>query len=174
MYKKLTGHKINLRKISKSDAESIYQNAKDEGICRAVPLPMPYTLKSAEEFIRLTQKNWRNKNEAQFGIEDKETGKIIGMIGLMNLDFEVKKAEVGFWIGKEYWGKGTAMEALKLILKYAFSNLKLNRIYAKVFSQNISSQKLLEKCNFKLEGRLRRDGKFKNKWDDLLIFGILK
>ncbi|MCG2736987.1 MAG: GNAT family N-acetyltransferase, partial [Candidatus Methanoperedenaceae archaeon] len=64
--------------------------------------------------------------------------------------------------------------ALKLILKYAFSNLKLNRIYAKVFSQNISSQKLLEKCNFKLEGRLRRDGKFKNKWDDLLIFGILK
>lgn len=174
MYKKLIGHKINLRKISKSDAESIYQNAKDKDICRGVPLPMPYTLKSAEEFIKLTQKYWKNKSEAQFGIEDKETGKIIGMIGLMNLDFKAKKAEVGYWVGKKYWGKGIAKEALKLILKYAFKDLKLNRVYAKVASMNVPSCKLLKKCNFKLEGRLRKDGKFKGKWDDLLIFGILK
>ncbi|MDP7623324.1 MAG: GNAT family protein, partial [Candidatus Woesearchaeota archaeon] len=70
--------------------------------------------------------------------------------------------------------KGIAKEALKLIMKFAFSNLKLNRVYAKVKSRNLPSSKLLEKCNFKLEGRLRKDGKFKGKWDDLLIFGILK
>ena len=174
MYKKLIGQKINLRKVVPSDAESIYQNAKDKDICLAVPLPMPYTLKSAQDYIKICQKKWKNKEEAQFGIEDKDTGKIIGMIGLMNLDFKSKKAEVGYWLGKKYWGKGIAKEALILILKFAFSNLKLNRIYAKVKSKNISSSKLLEKCNFKLEGRLRKDGKFKGKWDDLLIFGILK
>ncbi len=174
MYKKLIGQKINLRKVVPSDAESIYQNAKDKDICKAVPLPMPYTLKSAKDYIKFCQRSWNDKSETQFGIEDKETGKIIGMIGLIDLDFKSKKAEVGYWVGKKYWGKGTAKEALKLILKFAFSNLKLNRVYAKTYSINLASSKLLEKCNFKLEGRLRKEGKFKGRWDDLLIYGILK
>jgi len=96
------------------------------------------------------------------------------MIGLMNLDFDSKKAEVGYWIGKKYLGKGLVKEALKLILKFTFSNLKLNRVYAKVASANVASYKLLEKNKFKLEERLRKDGKYMGKWDDLLIFGILK
>lgn len=137
-------------------------------------MPLPYTLKSAQDYIKICQKKWKNKDEAQFGIKDKNTGKIIGMIGLMNLDFKSKKAEVGYWLGKKYWGKGITNKALRFILKFAFSNLKLNRIYAKVNSMNLPSSKLLEKCNFKLEGRLRKDGKFKGKWDDLLIFRILK
>ncbi len=68
---------------------------KIKEICKAIPLPTSYTLESAEEFIKLTQKYWKQKTEAQFGIEDKKTGKIIGMIGLINLDFKAKKAEVG-------------------------------------------------------------------------------
>ena len=174
MDKKLIGKSINLRKVTPSDAESIYQNAKDKEICLAVPLPMPYTLKSAQDYIKVCQNKWKNKSEAQFGIEDKNNGKIIGMIGLMNINYELKKAEVGYWLGKKYWGKGIAKEAIGLILNFAFSRLKLNRIYAKVKSRNISSVKLLEKHNFILEGRLRNDEKYKGRWDDLLIFGILK
>jgi RimJ/RimL family protein N-acetyltransferase len=174
MYKKLIGKRINLRKVTLSDAESIHLNAKDKDICMAVPLPMPYTLKSAQNYVKICQKKWKDRNETQFGIEDRETGEIIGMIGLMNIDFDLKKAEVGYWIGKKYWGTGLSKEALDLILKYAFSSLKLNRIYAKVFSKNIPSVKLLEKCSFQLEGRLRRDGKFKGKWDDQLIYGLIK
>lgn len=174
MYKKLIGKKINLRKIIKSDAVSIHQNGKDKEVSTAVPLPTPYTLKHASDYIVLTDNFWKDKKEAQFGIEDKNNGKIIGMIGLMHLDFKFKKAEVGYWLGKKYWGQGLAKEALLLILEYAFKDLKLNRVYAKVYSRNIPSQKLLEKYNFKLEGRLREDGLFKNKKDDFLIYGILK
>ncbi|MBD3238708.1 MAG: GNAT family N-acetyltransferase [Candidatus Moranbacteria bacterium] len=174
MYKKLTGQRINLRKAALADAKSIYQNAKDKDICMAVPLPMPYTLKTAQEYIKASQKKWETKKEAQFGIEYGKTGEIIGMIGLRSLNFELKKAEVGYWLGKDYWGKGIAKEALGLILKFAFFNLKLNRVYAEVKSKNLSSSKLLERSNFKLEGRLRKDEKFKGKWDDLLIFGMLK
>lgn len=174
MYKELIGSRIILRKISKSDAKSLYENARDKEVCEAVPLPMPYTLKSAQDYVKLTNEFWKKKKEAQFGIQYNEAGKIIGMMGLMSLDFKNKKAEAGYWIGKNYWGKGIAKEALVMLLKYAFNDLKLERVYAKVYSENMSSQKLLEKCNFKLEGRLRKDGKFKGKFDDLLIFGILK
>src|SRR3989339_1759705 len=104
----IKGKLINLRIIKESDAESIYSQAKDKEICEAVPLPMPYTLKSAENYIKITKKKWKNKTEAQFGIEDKQTKKIIGMIGLMDINFKLKKAEVGYWLGKKYWGQGIA------------------------------------------------------------------
>ena len=81
---------------------------------------------------------------------------------------------MGYWLGKKYWGQGIAKEALKLIIKFAFSKLKLNRVYAKVCSRNIPSSELLKKCDFKLEGRLRKDSLFKGKIDDDIIYGILK
>src|SRR3989338_1908327 len=128
MYIKLLGKKINLRKVRDSDAESIFLHANDEEIIKAVPLPTPYTLKCAKEYINTTKKLWKKKEEAQFGIElNKE---IVGMIGLMHLD--TKSAEVGYWLGKAYWGQGIAKESLQLILNYAFKDLKLPCVFAEV------------------------------------------
>jgi RimJ/RimL family protein N-acetyltransferase len=92
----------------------------------------------------------------------------------MNIDYENKNAEIGYWLGKRYWGQKIIKEAIKLILNFGFKKLKLTRIYAKVMHPNISSSKLLEQLSFQYEGRMRKTYLKKGKWMDDLIYSILK
>lgn len=71
------GQKINLRKVVPSDAESIYQNAKDKDICLAVPLPIPYTLKSAQDYIKICQKKWKSKMKLKLELRIKILAKLL-------------------------------------------------------------------------------------------------
>lgn len=172
---KIEGNKINLRSLKRSDAYSIYKYAKDKAIGRYTLLPQPYRLKHAKGFIERTHKNLREKTYFEFGIELKETGEIIGMMSLLHVDFPGKKAEVGYWLAKKYWGQGIAGEALNLALNFAYKNLKLNRIYAMVMSPNTGSIKLLEKCfGFELEGRLKNHCFRNNRFMDDLRFALFK
>ena len=91
----------------------------------------------------------------------------------MKIDYNNKNAEIGYWLGKKYWGKKIMKEAIKLILNFGFKKLKLVRIFARVMHPNISSIKLLEKSSFQYEGRMRK-AIFKNdKWMDILRYSIL-
>jgi len=170
---KIEGKQINLRKLKKSDAPSIYQNAKDFEIARYTTLPHPYKLKNAEDFIKITHQKIRKKKAFELGIELKETKEIIGMISLINLDYDNKNAEIGYWLGKKYWNKKIMKEAVNLILNFGFKKLKLVRIYARVMHPNISSAKLLEKSGFQYEGRMRKANLRRGKWLDDLRYSIL-
>jgi [ribosomal protein S5]-alanine N-acetyltransferase len=172
MYKILKNERLVLRKITPRDSKDIFDCAKDEEVSLMVPLPTPYTRKNADDYIKLSSELWKNKKEAQFGIELE--GRVVGMIGLMGLDFDKKSAEIGYWLGKNYWGKGIMFESLKLVLVYAFSTLKLRRIHAGVYQPNLKSAKLLEKIGFIHEGIQREHGRFLGKWEDLHLFGLLR
>jgi RimJ/RimL family protein N-acetyltransferase len=169
----IEGRTINLRTLRISDAYSIYKNAKDREISKYTRLPYPYRLKYAYDFISLCQENYKKKTDYELGIELKKAGKIIGIISLIHLDNTRKTAEVGYWLGKQYWRRGITKEALTLILDYGFNTLKLARIYAKVLCSNLPSIILLQHAGFKYEGRIRksffRDG---NGFDEL-VFSLL-
>ena len=102
----IEGRTINLRTLKISDAYSIYKNAKDREISKYTRLPYPYWLKHAYDLVRLCQEKYKNKTDYELGIELKNIGKIIGTISLMHLDNTRKNAEVGYWLGKQYWRRG--------------------------------------------------------------------
>jgi len=112
--------------------------------------------------------------EYHLGIELKATGQIIGMIGMMQISRKHRRAEVGYWLGKSYWGKGYAAEALRLMLRFGFEQLKLVRITAGVMHLNLTSARMLEKAGFTFEGRLRKNFMQHGQWLDELRYGILK
>ena len=171
---KLIGKKINLRFIHKSDAFSICNHARSKEISRYTFIPYPYRIEDAYKFIRDTHK-WRRKgNILTFGIEHKESGEIIGMISLMRIDKINHSGEVGYWLGKKFWGKGFTLEAVQLICRYGFQKMKLVRIYARVLHPNIASARVLEKAGFQYEGRMRKTTFRHGKWFDDLRYGILK
>ena len=60
----------------------------------------------------------------------------MGIIGLKNIHIENRKANLGYWIGESFWGNGIASESVELIINYAFSDLKLEEVYAYLYSQN--------------------------------------
>jgi [ribosomal protein S5]-alanine N-acetyltransferase len=141
---------IKLRKFNKSDCTRMAELANNENISRNLRdgFPHPYTLQHAEEFI---ERCMALDPPTIFAIEYK--GEYVGNIGLLKgNDVYRKSAEVGYFIGEEYWNKGIASAALQLACDYAFRNLDVVRVHAGVYEHNLASQKVLEKCGFVKEG----------------------
>lgn len=167
----IKGKRINLRSLRLSDAEDIVNYCNHKDMARYTEnIPYPYKKKNAIEFIKQSQSGVRKKTGYELGIE--LNGKIIGSMSLLKLD--PIKAEIGYALGKKYWGKGYATEAGKLIIKYGFKKLKLKRIWARVAEPNIASQRLLKKVGFKHEGVLRKNMYKYGKYMNEVRFGLLK
>lgn len=172
---KLKGKKITLRILKKSDARSIYQHVKDYEIYRYTSvIPHPYYLKHAIGFIPKTHKEMKAKTGYVLGMEDPKNGKIVGMISLMKIDPKNKNAELGYWLGKKYWGQGITSESVSMMLGFGFRKLKLAKIYARVMHPNKASARVLCKSGFKPEGIGRRHIFKDGRWYDELRFGLLK
>jgi len=171
----ISGTKIRLRKLTLSDINSLSKNINDEEIARwTLRIPYPYKRSDAEKFINQAHDNFRKKIAYNFAVTEIDNDEVIGGIGLSNLDWEDKKAELGYWLGRNYWGRGFTTEAVSLFTNYAFNNLKLHRIYACTFDKNIASQRVLEKCGFQLEGTLREAMFKRNRYYDEKFYGLLK
>jgi RimJ/RimL family protein N-acetyltransferase len=171
----LRGKLINLRRVRRSDAESIQRHAHNANVARYMAiLPHPYTLEHALSWINTTHRMVRAGTGYHLGIEDKASRQIIGMIGLSRVNRQDKNAEVGYWLGRDFWRKGYSTEAMRLMLNFAFTELDLARVYAMVHEKNAASMRLLEKCGFVREGVWRkatlRDGRF----HDVFAFGLLR
>jgi len=171
----IIGSKVKLRKYALSDIKSLSHNINDEEIARwTIRIPYPYKRSDAEKFINQAQDNFRKKTAYNLAITEKDGDEVIGGIGLSNLDWEDRKAELGYWLGRHYWGRGFTTEAVSLFTNYAFNNLKLHRIYAVTFDKNVASRRVLDKCGFRLEGTLREAAFKRNRYHDEKIYGLLK
>ena len=111
-----------------------------------------YTIDDCESFIYKSQKDIFNRH---FAIID-ENNKWIGTISLKNFDNIVKQAELAIVTASDVHGKGYAKRAINEVLMYAFYKLGLNRVYLNVIDENISANKLYEKCGFSFEGTARK------------------
>jgi RimJ/RimL family protein N-acetyltransferase len=156
---------VQLRVLEPSDKYQLAILANNKKIWDNVRdyFPHPYTEKDAQEFIQM-----RSKNAAEKVFAIDFNGELCGMVGLiLQKDVYRKSAEIGYWIGEPYWGKGLATKAVGLILDYGFKELKLIRMYAGVFEYNIASMKVLEKSGFQKEGISKR-AVYKNAkfWDE--------
>ncbi|MBD3233394.1 MAG: GNAT family N-acetyltransferase [candidate division Zixibacteria bacterium] len=170
----LSENKVGLRRLRFSDIRDIYEHVNDKQIAKwTVAIPHPYKTEDAEEFIRLTNKMIRQNKRRTFGIIYKETDSLVGIIDLFRINWTDRNGEIGYWIGRKFWNRGVATEAIHLILKYAFKELKLHRIYARIFEDNIASARALEKNGFKHEGLQRHAAKVRNRWRNFHLYAIL-
>ena len=110
--------------------------------------PNPFTEGSARKFIKETLESDRI---SRFAID--YDGKHAGNIGLHpGTDIYSRNAELGYFVGEEYWGRGIATEAIKQKIQIGFQEMGLVRIYAGVFEHNKASMRVLEKCGLEMEG----------------------
>ena len=144
----------DLREWKPSDVESLVENANNYNVAVNMRdlFPSPYTTEDAKTFIEIT--SIQNKN-CFLAITLNNVA--IGGIGLtLGEDIERISAEVGYWLGEKYWGRGITSSALKGITEYGFDGLCLERIFAKPLEYNTPSRRILEKNGFKLEGILEK------------------
>jgi [ribosomal protein S5]-alanine N-acetyltransferase len=176
---KLITPRLILRPGTKKDINDVVEGINNLNVSKwLLVVPYPYERKDAifwiNKNIKLRKK--KDKSNLNFFIELKKEKKVIGGIGLSEINSYTGNATIGYWISEKYWQKGYGSEALNAVLNHAFEKLKLRRINADVFFGNPSSGKLLEKFGGVQEGikRKARRSKANGKIYDEIVYGILK
>jgi RimJ/RimL family protein N-acetyltransferase len=143
-----------MRSFVAADAAAIARHANNPAVARGLRdrFPHPYGRTDAETFLRGVA---AQAEESDFAIATPL--EVIGGIGLQRQhDVHRLTAEIGYWLGEAYWGRGIATGALRALSEWLFATTPLVRLYACVFESNPASARVLEKAGYALEGRLRR------------------
>jgi RimJ/RimL family protein N-acetyltransferase len=160
-----------VRSLEAGDASSLARHANNRKIWLNLrdAFPHPYTVRDARAFIRTAHKD---VPERIFAIVVE--GKAVGAIGFtIHRDVERVSAEIGYWLGEPFWGKGITTRALKAVTEYAIRTHRLTRIYAVPYEWNPASFRVLEKSGYQLEGRLRRSAVKDGKIIDQLLYAYV-
>lgn len=141
------------------DAPALARNANNHNIWLNLRdrFPHPYTADDAEGWVRHCA---RTMPVTDFAIE--VAGEAAGGIGIvLSTDVERVDAELGYWLGEPFWGRGVVTGALQVFVPWVFSRFNLARLHAQVFEFNVGSARVLEKAGFTREARLRQSA-YKN------------
>lgn len=167
----LTTERLILRPLTADDGPAIERYASAyEVALNTLSIPHPYPPGAAAAWIA-THASTPNINV--FAITLRDGGELIGTVGV-HLDPEHDAAEVGYWIGVPFWGKGYVTEAARAAIDWAFASLPVNRIHAMHFTRNPASGRVLQKIGMTREGTLRQRIK---KWGEHLdadMYSILR
>jgi ribosomal-protein-alanine N-acetyltransferase len=142
-----------LRRWRLDDAASLVRHANNPNVAKHLRdrFPNPYTWSDAQGFLKMAS---TAEPQTNFAIEVE--GEAAGGLGFVpGTDVERYGAEVGYWLGEDCWGRGIVTEALALFTDYAFRELRLLRLFALPFADNIGSIRVLEKAGYVREGVLR-------------------
>lgn len=170
----LETERLRLRPFTTGDADEVTRLADNEELSRYIPaIPYPYPKYAAAEWISTHQEKFDFGQEIIFAVTDKTDQVIVGAIGLA-LTPEHKRAEVGYWIGRQYWGRHYATEAGRAVIKYAFKTLGLESVIAHHLAPNTASGRVMQKLGMTYEGCRRRYFLHRGEFFDAAMYGILK
>jgi len=159
---------FKLRKWQYSDLESLVEHANNLNVAKWLTnqFPFPYTNEDGKNYLSLVEKDNPTKI---FAIEVE--GKAVGSIGIiLQSDIHEKSAEIGYWLSEQYWRNGIMSKAIQEVAQYGFETFDIVRIFARPFSTNTGSQKVLEKAGFKLEAILKQALYKKGEYLDEFIY----
>lgn len=144
----LETEKLILRPWAENDAEDLYQYAKDPAVGPIAGWSVHTSVENSKEIIRGVL-----SAPETYAVVLKETGRPVGSAGLMigktsNIGLPDTEAEIGYWIGVPYWGRGLIPEAVRKMIKYGFEELNLEKIWCGYFDGNEKSKRVQEKCGF--------------------------
>ena len=145
----LETERLILRQWRESDAEDLFELAKDPKIGPAAGWQPHTSVENSREIIRTVL-----NGELNYAVILKSENRLAGCIGLMlgedsNLKIAGNEGEIGYWIGVPYWGQGLIPEAVRELLRYGFEDLNLKTMWCAYFDGNLKSKRVQEKCGFK-------------------------
>jgi ribosomal-protein-alanine N-acetyltransferase len=161
-----------LRPWREGDEESLVRHASNRQIWNNVRdfFPYPYTPRDAHSWVR-SNKSYQQPNNLAVEVD----GKAVGNIGFtVKDDIYRYNAEIGYWVGEEYWGRGIMTEAIPIMTDYIFKNFQVNRIFACVLEGNTASMRVLTNAGYQQEAIHRKAAVKNNQYLDEYIYAILR
>lgn len=152
--------RLRLRPFTKKDAEAMFQNwASDDEVTKYLTWPAHKSVEVSLEYICCCILGYDDLAFYQWGIELKDTQELIGNISVVTVNDAIDSLELGWVIGRKYWGNGYMPEAAAKVLDILFEEVGANCVYARHDVNNPKSGRVMQKIGMKFEGILRQSGR---------------
>lgn len=169
----LTTERLLLRPFTLADAPEVQRLAGEREIAATTAaIPHPYPDGAAEAWIETHAGRFAQGEGAAFAVTRRADSALLGVVGL-EINAEMQRAELGYWIGKPYWNQGYGSEAAAAVVRFALTDLGLRRVFARHFSGNPASGRVMQKIGMRHEGTLRRHAVKWGEVHDLEMYGLL-
>jgi RimJ/RimL family protein N-acetyltransferase len=165
---------LTLRFLHEADLPAIYAIFSHPEVMRYWSYPPWTDLSQAQQWLIRVQQGYGTGDALQFGIERRADGVLVGTCTLFQFHIASRRAEIGYALGRPYWGSGYMHNALQALLGYAFQTLDLNRIEADIDPRNVASARTLERLGFQKEGYLRERWIVNDEISDTCLYGLLR
>lgn len=173
-FPQLISDRLRLRAFNAADAPTVRRLAGDRDIAATtLSVPHPYPEGLAERWIASHYEAFVDGRRISLAITRLEDESLIGAISLM-LDGNNRRAELGYWVGRPFWGQGYASEAARAMLDFGFENLGLNRIFAHHMQDNPASGRVLLNIGMQPEGVLIQHILKWDQYKDIALYGLTR
>jgi len=166
--------KYELARWSRAHINDLCRNADNPKVAETLRniFPNPYTIDDARIWIDICDHADESRVYNRAILVD---GRAAGGIGIiLQDDVYCKSAELGYWLGEDYWGRGIVSEAAAEICVYAFANFDIVRIFAAPFAGNLGSRRVLEKTGFEFEGTRKKSIYRNGRIEDSCMYALLR
>jgi ribosomal-protein-alanine N-acetyltransferase len=166
--------RLRFRKITLPDAKDLFLIRSNDEVMKFMDVPRHYSISDSEKLIHTIDESYKNETGINWSMIEKQSNNFIGYIGFIRIFYEHCRAEIGYALKPEYWGKGYMFETIKRIVRFGFEELNLHSIEANVNPLNERSKKVLERIGFKKEAHFRENYLFDGKFYDSIIYSLLE
>lgn len=164
---------LYLRKINVDDLPDMFAYGSNANVSKHVSWETHQSLADTKTFMEIIVDGYEQGTKALWGLELKATGKLVGTIDFVTIQERHRKAEIGYVLSEECWGKGYMTEAAGQIISFGFEELQLERIQARCFVENQGSERVMEKVGMSFEGIMRNAMYAKGEFHDLKMYAIV-
>ena len=170
----LETERLILRKMTLEDAEAIFAYASDPEVSRYTLWETHRSIKDSRAFLELEVSKRESGGEPDWGIVYKGDHRFVGTCGIVSWEPHHARAEIGYALSKEYWGRNLMPEAARAMIRFGFERMSLNRIEARCIAENAASARVMEKAGMTHEGTLRQRELIKGAYRDIEVYAILR
>ncbi|MBU2713554.1 GNAT family N-acetyltransferase [Zooshikella harenae] len=166
-------HQLILRPLTEIDAKALFSIFSDQETMRYWSSPPIKKIQEADELIERCMVNYQTQQALCLGLEYQNTAQLIGTCTLFSIHQASRRAELGYILKRDYWGRGLMQEALNAFIHFAFTSLDLHRLEADIDPRNHASKRVLQRLGFNKEGFLRERWMVNGEISDTELYGLL-
>ncbi|MEA3349234.1 MAG: GNAT family protein [Chloroflexota bacterium] len=169
------GNRVRLRAVEKDDLPRFADWLNDPEVRQGLTVFLPLSQTDVEKWFEKMLERPQEERPLVIEIEAEDAWVPVGNCGLFGLDWRLRTAEVGIFIGaKKYWNQGYGTDVVRLILRHGFNTLNLNRVFLRVHADNPRAMRAYEKAGFVHEGRMRQARFYAGEYVDVLLMSVLR
>lgn len=173
-FKRLENDRLLLRKLELKDAPEVQLMRSDEKVMVYMDSERQMTIQHSANFISEKLEMYEQKTGIFWAIIEKSTNKFMGDFAFFKIDHKNSRAEIGYTLKPEFWGKGFMKEAMLLIFNFGFNDLNLHSLEANINPGNNKSRIILTKLGFQKEAYFRENYYYNGDYLDSEIYSLLK